>query len=465
MAGFGCGDGLYCQSFLQKCVARSVDYNSNSACDALRVHATAEDAKRAGIAMSFSAGSSGGAGAYLSYETGVVYGDDGEFGCFATACAGNQSDVSIGNFANFGIYDGYQNFVGFSAVTNQGVDTPFINLGFQTSQVFSAEAPQSPNQILKNRIVGTTSGLTFGVGLSPLNIGSALCYTARLDAGDPLREFANIESLLTDWGRLGFAPEHKPSQLDGGGNRQPLPPAIGLPSRPAPPGAPAVGSAPTAGQLLANGSQLALRSLNYPDRYVRHRNFLADLTPVTTDLDRADSTFVVRNGLAGTGLSFESVNYPRHYLRHQGFRLKLAPLENSDLYRKDATFISRAGLADANGVSFESLNYPGYFIRHTGFQLVINQDSGGPFRADATFAPAGTVSSTVSGANAESTCYGMVQGRVAWNRNGARDWNDSNVRALCAGTRDPNATIRCFSNGIQAHDDWNRAIGDCAGRY
>lgn len=234
VVGFGCGPGLYCQSFLQKCVPQTVNYQGNSPCAALRVQATAEDARRANLTMSFSAGSAGGAGAYISYETGVVYGNNGQFGCFATACAGNQSDVSFGNFANFGLTNRYEDFTGFSVVTNQGVDTPFVNLGFQTSQVFSAQAPQRPGQILQNRLVGTTSGLTYGVGLSPINVGSAICYTARLDEGDPLGEFANIKSLLSSWGKLGFAPEARPQRL-GGAPPAASPPPYTPPPRSAPP--------------------------------------------------------------------------------------------------------------------------------------------------------------------------------------------------------------------------------------
>jgi len=209
---------------LQKCVAETVNYNSNSACGSLRIQATAEDAKRANITMTFSAGSAGGAVGYVSYETGLVYGNNGQFGCFATACVGSQSNVSISNFANFGVYNRYEDFVGFSAITSQAVDTPFLKLGFQTSQVFSARAPQAAKQILKNRVVGTSSGLSFGAGLNPVTLGTALCYTARLDEGNPLNEFANIESLLTSWGKLGFAPESRPTQLGGsttGVQRQP----------------------------------------------------------------------------------------------------------------------------------------------------------------------------------------------------------------------------------------------------
>jgi hypothetical protein len=348
-------------------------------CSTLRVQATAEDARRANITMSFSAGSSGGAGAYVSYETGVVYGNQGQFGCFATACVGNQSNVSISNFANFGIYSRYEDFIDFSAVTNQSVDTPFVKLGFQTSQVYSAAAPQSPSQILRNRVVGTTSGLSFGVGLSPVTVGSALCYTARLDEGSPLNNFSNIENLLTGWGRLGYAPESKPQQLGG-------------PAAASSPPSPVVNT--DTGVSLQQGSTVALQSLNYPNLFVRHQNFFVNLTTVSSNLDREDSAFVVRAGLAGRGFSFESVNYPGHFLRHQGFRLKLARLESHPLFSNDATFNPRPGLADSRGLSLESVNYPGYFIRHANSELVLIKGNGNLFRMDATFIPVSRAPST-----------------------------------------------------------------------
>lgn len=213
-AGFGCGAGLYCQSFVQKCVPKTVDYNSNSPCSALFVQATAEDAKRANLVMSFSAGSSASAGGAASYESGVVYGNHGEFGCFATVCIGTASNVSIGNFANFGISSSWADAEGWSYVTGQGVDTPFLQLGFQTSQVFDASPPKGPNDFVKlSRLTGTSSGITFGVGLSPVTVGQAMCYTALLDGNKPLSQFKDIKGILEGWGKAGFAPSAKPANL------------------------------------------------------------------------------------------------------------------------------------------------------------------------------------------------------------------------------------------------------------
>jgi hypothetical protein len=62
----------------------------------------------------------------------------------------------------------------------------------------------------------------------------------------------------------------------------------------------------------------------------------------------------------------------------------------------------------------------------------------------------------------ERDCYDKVQGKVAWKQGGSRDWDDGNVRRLCKGVLQPQKRIDCFEKGILAHDDWDRAITDCA---
>jgi hypothetical protein len=136
----------------------------------------------------------------------------------------------------------------------------------------------------------------------------------------------------------------------------------------------------------SSGTIVRLQSLNYPGLFIRHRNFLGELTRITTDLDRQDASFRLVPGLADRNLvSFESVNYPGYYLRHQGFRIKLMRGPGDDLFRKDATFRRVPGLASSSMVSFESLNYPGYYIRHRDFHLYLERGNTDLFRKDATF--------------------------------------------------------------------------------
>lgn len=132
----------------------------------------------------------------------------------------------------------------------------------------------------------------------------------------------------------------------------------------------------------------SFRSTNFPDLFIRHANYLGEISPIGTPLDRADSTFVLRPGLNGNteSVSFESVNFPGQYLRHNFFRLKLHANDGADLFRNDASFIERQGLADGGAVSYESVNFPGHFIRHRDFHLWVERnDDSELFRKDATF--------------------------------------------------------------------------------
>lgn len=135
-----------------------------------------------------------------------------------------------------------------------------------------------------------------------------------------------------------------------------------------------------------SGTVVRLQSLNYPGLFIRHRNFLGEITRITSDLDRKDASFRIVPGLANRNLiSFESVNYPGYYLRHQGFRIVLSPRTNNELFRNDATFRRVPGLANRSMASFESYNYPGYYIRHRNFHLFLERGNTDLFRKDATF--------------------------------------------------------------------------------
>jgi hypothetical protein len=132
---------------------------------------------------------------------------------------------------------------------------------------------------------------------------------------------------------------------------------------------------------LTMGTTVSLRSISHTDRFVRHRSFLGELTPVSSDQDQKDSRFIARPGLAGQGVSFESVNFPGYFLRHQNFQLKLEKREDSDGFKKDATFLERAGVG-GRGVSFESVNFPGHYLRHCSFKMFLDNNARGNAACD-----------------------------------------------------------------------------------
>jgi hypothetical protein len=63
----------------------------------------------------------------------------------------------------------------------------------------------------------------------------------------------------------------------------------------------------------------------------------------------------------------------------------------------------------------------------------------------------------------EQQCYDAVQGKVAWNRSGGRQWQEPNLRNLCRGTVDPSATVACFQAEVQKGYDWTVGIVSCTG--
>jgi hypothetical protein len=65
--------------------------------------------------------------------------------------------------------------------------------------------------------------------------------------------------------------------------------------------------------------------------------------------------------------------------------------------------------------------------------------------------------------NGEQACFDLVQGKVAWSQGGDRHWQEGNLRKLCAGSTHPHKTVGCFKQGIASHNDWSKAIDECAG--
>lgn len=128
--------------------------------------------------------------------------------------------------------------------------------------------------------------------------------------------------------------------------------------------------------------QVQLR--DFPDRYIRHEGFRAKTQANVTNL--ADSQFRGVPGLAGTGtVSLESANFPGYYLRHKNFEVWVEKNDGTTVFRGDASFTQRAGLADsADGISFESYNFPGRYTRHCNNLLYLQPVSTPLDRRDAT---------------------------------------------------------------------------------
>jgi hypothetical protein len=115
-----------------------------------------------------------------------------------------------------------------------------------------------------------------------------------------------------------------------------------------------------------------IKSYNFPDRYVRHSNYVGriDVSPMDP---MADSQWKMVPGLAdSTGVSFQSFNNPTMYLRHYNYNLVLNTNDNSTAFKADATFYKVGGFADSTWTSFRSYNFPTRYIRHSNFVLSID---------------------------------------------------------------------------------------------
>lgn len=96
---------------------------------------------------------------------------------------------------------------------------------------------------------------------------------------------------------------------------------------------------------LADKKCVSFESTNVRDHYFKNAFFRIVLAKRLDEQKfREDATFCTVSGLhksnrSGTAsMSFRSLNYPDRYIRHRNFELWLDPFENTPLFRDDATF-------------------------------------------------------------------------------------------------------------------------------
>lgn len=187
-----CGNGLTCQAIgsqgLFKCAQEELNLGSARPCGALYIPAASDLARHAGTAFTWGAGGSGTAGiAAGNLETGVAYGPTGEFGCYATVCAGVATPgFTVAAYAAAGIYNSWGDVAGLAFNLNQSVTasralTEVIDIGpgFNISQWLSSDW----------RLIGATAGFSMNLGVSVVpivSLGGAACCTVVADRGAPL---------------------------------------------------------------------------------------------------------------------------------------------------------------------------------------------------------------------------------------------------------------------------------------
>ena len=71
----------------------------------------------------------------------------------------------------------------------------------------------------------------------------------------------------------------------------------------------------------------------------------------------------------------------------------------------------------------------------------------------------------------EVICSKYLQGRIAWDYNGSKQWNQSNINTLCNGTTNGKEPARCFNKVMHGNINWGggtqwqwgNAVNLCAG--
>ncbi len=132
------------------------------------------------------------------------------------------------------------------------------------------------------------------------------------------------------------------------------------------------------------------RAANFPDRFIRHRDFKLYLEPDEHNDDFRFDLVVRSRGTDGKPdvVGIRSVNFPDRYLRHKSFELVLEPPSGPGdyLWSQDSSFHLEPGRnSDTVSFSFRSVNYPDRYIRHRNFRLLLEPINTDVDRADASF--------------------------------------------------------------------------------
>ena len=133
------------------------------------------------------------------------------------------------------------------------------------------------------------------------------------------------------------------------------------------------------GRLLpAPGNRLSLLATGTGLR-LRHQSFRMRLSPVGSRSPapaRADATFTLRRGLADAQcVSLESVNFPGRFMRHRNFAVLLQPLEPAPQFAADATFCPER-VGPQVEFRLRSVNFPDRYLTADGPSLRLSGPAG-----------------------------------------------------------------------------------------
>lgn len=167
-----CADGLICwpfpmpgESHLQCFPTENDELFSDDFCRSMYVSDIHETAILSDAAYSFGTGGASAVGVATSTEAGVVYGEDGRFGCYFTDCIGATVDVEFGIYASAGVFEsGYEGFRGESVMTIEEAGKIVVGA---LAQFFS----------LDSGFLGLADILSIEASLVPITAGAYDCFT------------------------------------------------------------------------------------------------------------------------------------------------------------------------------------------------------------------------------------------------------------------------------------------------
>ncbi|MBN2536553.1 MAG: AbfB domain-containing protein [Spirochaetales bacterium] len=140
----------------------------------------------------------------------------------------------------------------------------------------------------------------------------------------------------------------------------------------------------------AKNISVSFESYDMPGWYIAVKNENVTLLPLSTEMDKEYTTFIIVPGLAQSNYtSIQSATDRNFYLRHRNGVIILREYSTWHSYRRDATFKKEPGIADKNNndlVSFRVYSHPGMFIRYKHGKFYIEEpDESEIFKKNATF--------------------------------------------------------------------------------
>ena len=186
-----CGDrGFVCHPLLLRCVPdEALEPFDDASCAVFYDQSQADAALDLGNTLWHGIGLAGGTVPEGSTQVGVVYGANGEFGCFEAHCVGSGPDASGSPFYTFGVIKDWPSFAGTSLVKPGEVSAPFLEIGFETGQVWAPGFAE---------LLGAVSSVSVGDGFLPAGDDFLTCDTVvnEIECATELRADSDGDGVL-----------------------------------------------------------------------------------------------------------------------------------------------------------------------------------------------------------------------------------------------------------------------------